>query len=101
MIRLEDQLALVALMMECRTNVLDTSQHRLGRCSFMLVLITTQIARSRRGSVARMPGAGRSRTVIVKGAEFSIRSFCAVGAGGTFVSVAFDLSLLQRMSVKG
>lgn len=57
------------------------------------LIVTAQIAWGGRGRVGGMPGTSGSRTIIVKGAKFGIGSFCAIGARGAFISVAFDFSL--------
>lgn len=93
MVRLDDKFAFVVLKSIWVTSILDASEHRLGRSSFMFHVITAQVARCRGSCIGRMSWTSGSRTIIVKSAKFGIRSFCAIRAGSALISVAFNLSL--------
>lgn len=65
----------------------------------MLQVIGHEAARCRRRGVGRMPWPSRTWSVIVEGAELSVRSLGAIATWCSFITVTFDLSLYPMWSV--
>lgn len=92
MVGLNNKFALIVYR-EGIASVLDTSQQRLRWGSFVAQVIIAEVSRSRRSGVARMSRSSGSRSVIVESTQLGIGSLCAIGAGSSFVSVAFYFPL--------